>query len=112
MGTASNYNTLGIYGNGGASASTTGVATAITTTSTAAAAFGAVGNFVFDAIGCNVFIRVGGSNITAAAATTGNFDIVVPSGTAREVRIPEWATHFRAITDSGSGTLYFGRSSY
>lgn len=87
-----------------------GNATAITTSSTAATAFSkAGGRYFLCAIGCNVFMQTGISTVGAAAATSANFSVVVPAGQAIIVEIPDSVTHFRAITDSGSGNLYWGK---
>ena len=85
-------------------------ATAISTSSTAATAFSkGGGRYFLCAIGCNVFVQTGISTVGAAAATSTNFSVVIPSGQALVLEIPDSVTHFRAITDSGSGTLYWGK---
>jgi hypothetical protein len=49
------------------------------------------------------------STVGAAAATSGNFSVAIPSGQALVLEIPDTVTHFRVITDSGTGTLYWGK---
>lgn len=88
----------------------TGTATALSTTSTAATAFGkGGGRYYIWASGCNAFLLTGISTVGAAAATSGNFSVAIPSGQALVLEIPDTVTHFRVITDSGSGTLYWGK---
>ena len=87
-----------------------GTATAVSTTSTAATAFSkGGGRYFLCAVGCNVFVQTGISTVGAAAATSTNFSVVIPSGQALVLEIPDSVTHFRAITDSGTGTLYWGK---
>ena len=102
MSSASNWWAIGpmVYGN----------ATAVSTTSTAAIAFAKGGGRYFVcAVGCNAIINTGISTVGAAAATSGNFTAIVPSGQAVDLTVPDSTTHFRVITDSGSGTLYWGK---
>lgn len=88
----------------------TGNATVVTTTSTAATAFGkGGGRYFLWASGCNAFLLTGISTVGAAAATSGNFSVPIPSGQALVLEIPDSVTHFRVITDSGNGTLYWGK---
>ena len=88
----------------------TGTATALSTTSTAATAFGkGGGRYYIWASGCNAFLLTGISTVDAAAATSGNFSVAIPSGQALVLEIPDTVTHFRVITDSGTGVLYWGK---
>ena len=85
-------------------------ATALSTTSTAAVAFAnGGGRYYLWASGCNAFLLTGISTVGAAAATANSFSVAIPSGQALVLEIPDTVTHFRAITDSGSGTLYWGK---
>lgn len=87
-----------------------GKTTALSTTSTSAVAFtDGGGRYFLCAIGCNAFIQTGTSTVGAAATTSGNFSAVIPSGQALILTLPASVTHFRVITDSGSGTLYWGK---
>ena len=87
-----------------------GTATAVSTTSTAATAFGkGGGRYFLCAMGCNAFLQTGISTVGAAAATSTNFTVAIPSGQALVLEIPDSVTHFRVITDSGTGTLYWGK---
>ena len=87
-----------------------GTATAVSTTSTAATAFGnGGGRYYIWASGCNAFLLTGISTVGAAAATSGKFSFPIPSGQAIVLEIPDTVTHFRVITDSGTGTLYWGK---
>ena len=85
-------------------------ATALSTTSTAAIAFAkGGGRYYLWASGCNAFLLTGMSAVGAAAATANNFSVAIPSGQALILEIPDTVTHFRAITDTGTGTLYWGK---
>ena len=87
-----------------------GTATDVSTTSTAETAFTeGGGRYFLCAIGCNVFLRTGISTVGAAAATSAKFTVAIPSGQALVLEIPDSVTHFRVVTDSGSGTLYWGK---
>lgn len=87
-----------------------GTTTAGTTTSTAATALGkGGGRYSFTSLGAHTFVRFGDSSVGAAATTTGAYDLVVPSGTEREITIPNSTTHFRQITDTGTSAVYWGK---
>lgn len=87
-------------------APTSATNTAISNTSTAAILAGN-GYFTFAAIGVDVYIRFGDSAISAATTSNG---FAIPAGSVVSLYAPAYATYFRAICASGTGTLSWYQS--
>lgn len=85
--------------------------TAVTNTSTAETALvNGGGRYMFTAYTNNAFIRFGVTGMSAAAFTTGNFDMDIPIGQKGVIMIPPSVTHFRVISDTaGPGSLVWGK---
>ena len=77
--------------------------TAISGTSTAAVALGVQGFVTMSAIGVDVYILFGGSDV--AAATTSNAFAIPSGGTLNFYVGTPGRTHFRAICAAGTGNL-------
>lgn len=87
-----------------------GTTVSTSTTSTAAAALGSGGGrYCFVSLSSNAFVRFGtSSGMSAAAATTGNYDFVIPAGAYVIITLPPSITHYRVIADA-SGSVYWGK---
>lgn len=59
------------------------------------------------AVGCNMFLRLGDSSVTATTSDSG-FSIFLTDGKYEDIVNPDVTvnTNLAAITNSGSGTLY------
>ncbi len=92
-------------------AATPANATAVAVASGAAVAFGAQNaRFVFTAIGGNVWVKVGKSTVTGAAATTGNYHFLVPNNQTIQFRLaggPESVPQFFCAIADVAATLYW-----